>query len=286
MDFMGAHLLADKFARRIVAGPYTDGEDTPTPAKGPSRGGSFDPNSFNDDRAPLKPLPTKPTPPGIQRPNVPQLMAPQSLQIRPQPPMPWEMPASQVPGENGAPPRMPGMGMPPTPGMMPPRNNAPPSMLRSPLAPKTNAPPTPGLKGPTKTPSLKAPKPISQSPSSKPPHQQSEPSRPSSPKPSGESKSRLSAFDYLNSTGGDEQPGGMPSAPPPMPSAPPPMPPTPAPMQEQGLPSVGDMEPDWGHGSGEDHLGDDGWGGHPMLDDPQWTARRKGMMFSRLRLRR
>jgi hypothetical protein len=103
---MGAHLLADKFARRIVAGPYTDGEDTPTPAKGPSRGGPFDPNSFNDDRAPPKPLPTKPTPPGIQRPNVPPLMAPQSLQIQPQAPMPWEMPASQVPGENGAPPRL------------------------------------------------------------------------------------------------------------------------------------------------------------------------------------
>ncbi|MGB8898119.1 MAG: hypothetical protein WCC90_02175 [Methylocella sp.] len=65
------------------------------------------------------------------------------------------------------------------------------------------------------------------------------------------------------------------------------MPPSPAPMQQQGLPSVGDLEPDWGHGSGSgSHISDEGpdWGGHGLIDDPHWTARRKGMMFSRLRL--
>ena len=87
MDFMGAHLLADRFARRIVAGPFLQDEDIKTPAKEPA-GGPFDQNSFNDDPgalAPPKPLPTKPT-------------------LQPQPPMPWEVPASQVPGENGKPP--------------------------------------------------------------------------------------------------------------------------------------------------------------------------------------
>jgi hypothetical protein len=73
------------------------------------------------------------------------------------------------------------------------------------------------------------------------------------------------------------------------------------------------MEPDWGSGDGTNHLSDDGWGGHPQLDDPDWNAahradsgpnwqgsnpdmfdtdplhslsRRKGMMFHRLSLRR
>jgi hypothetical protein len=36
MDIMGAHLLADKFARRIVAGPYTRDDDAPTPSKEPA----------------------------------------------------------------------------------------------------------------------------------------------------------------------------------------------------------------------------------------------------------
>jgi hypothetical protein len=84
-------------------------------------------------------------------------------------------------------------------------------------------------------------------------------------------------------------------------------------MQQQGLPSVGDMDPDWGHGSGSGtHVSDEGpdwaghpymdgadfnsahradddgadWGSHPMMSDPDWTARRKGYMFRRLSLRR
>ena len=264
-------------------------------------------------------------------------MAPQSLQIRPQPPIPGlELPAGMTPGENGKP-----MGMPPSsmsmlpfgePGMM-----SPPRMPGMVPPPRNNAPPSPGLKGPPKTPSLKAPKPVSQSPAQKPPDQQSEPykspekphkspsspSRPSSPKPSGTgapklpraASSRLSNFDYLNSTTRDKDlPGAMPQSAPPMPGAPPPMPPTPAPMQQQGLPSVGDIEPDWGSGSGT-HLSDDGadWGSHPMMSDPDWNSgqradggpdwnaggpdmfdtdplhslsRRKGFIFRRLSLRR
>lgn len=294
MDFMAGHLLADRFARRIVAGPYTDGEDTPTPAKEPGRGGPFDPGSFRDDLAPPKLPPTKPTPPGIRRPDVPMLGQPQSLQVTRQPPMPGlEMPAEQIPGENGRP-----MGMPQRmPGMMPPpRMPAPAPMLRNPLAPKHNAPPSPGLKGPPKTPSLKAPKPVSHSPATKPPHQQSEPSRPSSPKQSGDapkSKSRLSDMNFLNTTGENEQPGAMPNAAPMMSPSAPPVPPT----QQMGLPSVGGgaasgagvQEPDWGHGSGNgNHISDEGpdWGGHGLIDDPDWnSARRKGFMFSRLSLR-
>jgi hypothetical protein len=60
-------------------------------------------------------------------------------------------------------------------------------------------------------------------------------------------------------------------------------------MQQQGLPSVGDMEPDWGHGSGSgNHVSDEGpdWAGHPYMDGADFnSARRKGMMFRRLRIR-
>jgi hypothetical protein len=100
------------------------------------------------------------------------------------------------------------------------------------------------------------------------------------------------------------------------PRAPPPLsPPTErAPLQQQGLPSVGDMEPDWGHGSGNHisdegpdwaghpymdgadfnsaHRADDGadWGSHPMMSDPDWhsgaSSARRGYMFRRLSLRR
>jgi hypothetical protein len=327
MDILGGHLLHDQATRQLFAGPYLQDEDTKTPSK--ERGGPFDPNSFSDDLAPPKMPPTKPTPRGIERPDVPLLGAPQSLQIRPQPPIPGlEVPGAAVPGENGRPPMAPPM----MPGMMPP--------------PRNNAPAGPGLKGPPKMPSVKAPKPVSHSPATKPPHQQSapsgtpyksplkpdkSPSRPSglgSPHkpPSGISappraaSSRLSNFDYLNTSSDEDQSGAMPSAPPMMPSAAPmgpsaapPMPPTPAPMQQQGLPSVGDMEPDWGHGSGSGtHVSDEGpnWGSHPMMDgadfntahqadggpdwgshpqmsDPDWSsARRKGMMFRRLRIRR
>jgi hypothetical protein len=319
MDILGGHLLHDQATRQLFAGPYLQDEDTKTPSK--ERGGPFDPNSFSDDLAPPKMPPTKPTPRGIERPNVPLLGAPQSLQIQPQPPMPGEVPSSRAPGENGAPP----MGMMPPPmQMLPfaePRMPAPPPpMLRRPPAPKTNVP-TPGLKGPPPTPHLKSPAPVSHSPSSKPPSSQSKtPSKPSSPKPSGEGapkspKSRLSAFYYLNSVGENEQPGGMPNAPPMMPSEPP-VPPIPGPpTQQQGLPSVGDFDasPDWGRGDGSgSHISDEGpdWGGLGLIDDPDWnsahradggpdggshpqmdgadfnTARRKGFMFTRLSLRR
>ena len=256
------HLLHDQATRQLFAGPYTDGEDDATPSKEPRRD-PLSPNSFNDDPgalAPPKPMPTKPTPRGIERPDVPMLMQPQSLQVTRQPPMPGlEMPAEFLPGENGRPPSM---GMPPPmPGMMPPPampRMAPPAMPRSPQ--RNNAPPSPGLKGPPKTPSLKAPKPVSQSPAQKPPHQQSKPPSKSPPsKPSGDSapksKSRLSDLDFLNTTSDEDQPGGMPSAPPM--SMAPPMPPTPAPMQQQGLPSVGDFDssPDWGSGDGSNHRG-------------------------------
>ena len=101
---MGAHLLADKFARRIVAGPYLQDEDAATPSKEPRRD-PLSPNSFNDDPgalAPPKMPPQKPHPRGIPpRPNVPPLMRPESLQIQPQPPMPGEMPGMMTPGETG-----------------------------------------------------------------------------------------------------------------------------------------------------------------------------------------
>jgi hypothetical protein len=112
-DFMAGHLLvADRFARRIVAGPYIDDDADETPSKEPTRGGPFNPDSFNDDQAPPKMPPTKQTPPGIRRPDVPMLMAPQSLQVQRQPLMPGELPAELLPGENGR-PAAPPMGMPP-----------------------------------------------------------------------------------------------------------------------------------------------------------------------------
>jgi hypothetical protein len=77
-DPMGGHLIPDRFARKLIAGPYTRDDDPPTPSKEPApdkeRGGPLDPSSFNDDRAPPKPMPTKPTPRGIERPDVPMLM--------------------------------------------------------------------------------------------------------------------------------------------------------------------------------------------------------------------
>jgi hypothetical protein len=178
MDILGGHLLHDHFARQLFAGPYTRDDDPPTPSKEPTpdkeRGGSLDPNSFNDDQAPPKPMPTKPTPRGIERPDVPMLMEPQSLQVTRQPLMPGEMPAEQIPGENGkpmAPPMgmgMPGMMPPPTmPGVMSPQRMHAPGMPG--LGPQRNAPPQPGLKSAPKTPSLKAPKPVSNSPAQKPP---------------------------------------------------------------------------------------------------------------------
>jgi hypothetical protein len=330
---MGGHLLADVFARQLFAGhddqasrqrrggPYTEDsfEDDPTPSKEPSN----EPGG----QAPPKQPPTKPTPRGIPpRPNVPPLMAPQSLQIQRQAPMPGlEMPAEFLPGENGKPPMGMMPGMPGMPGMPPPMTPgmAPPPSLRSPLAPKrNNAPPSPGLKPPPKLPSVKAPEPVSHSPATKPPHQQtkpqtkspSSPSRPSKPSSSPSPAMSVRAMhEYLNSTG-DENPGAMPSGPPMMPQSPPPMPPSPAPMQQQGLPSVGDFEPDWGSGTGSgNHVSDEGpnwgshpymdggdfnsahqaddggadWGNHPMLSDPDWSsAHRKGFIFHRLSLRR
>jgi hypothetical protein len=109
MDILGGHLLFDQAARRRRAGPYIeDSFEDDTPDKQP--GGQAQP----------KPMPTKPTPRGIPpRPNVPPLMAPQSLQIRPQPPIPGlEVPGGAVPGENGKPPmpfapKMPGSKGPP-----------------------------------------------------------------------------------------------------------------------------------------------------------------------------
>ena len=157
MDILGGHLLHDQATRQLFAGPYLQDEDTKTPSK--ERGGPFDPNSFSDDLAPPKMPPTKPTPRGIERPDVPLLGAPQSLQIQPQAPIPGlEVPGAAVPGENGRPPMAPPM----MPEMMPP--------------PRNNAPAGPGLKGPPKMPSVKAPKPVSHSPATKPPHQQSAPS--------------------------------------------------------------------------------------------------------------
>ena len=106
MDILGGHLLHDQATRQLFAGPYLQDEDTKTPSK--ERGGPFDPNSFSDDLAPPKMPPTKPTPRGIERPDVPLLGAPQSLQIRPQPPIPGlEVPGAAVPGENGRPPMAP-----------------------------------------------------------------------------------------------------------------------------------------------------------------------------------
>jgi hypothetical protein len=263
VDYMGGHLLADRFARKLFAGPYIDEseDDLKTPAKEP-RGGPFDQNSFNDDPgalAPPKPLPTKPTPRGIPpRPNVPMLMAPQSLQVQRQPLLPGEMPAEALPGENGKPPSgmsmlpfgAPGMGPPRMPGTMQPLQTHAPGMPG--MRPQRNAPPSPGLKPPPKTPSLKSPKPVSKSPSSKPPSMQSKsPSKPSpsspsrpSPKPSTNAPSKAASFtcadyDFLNTAGPDDQFGPMqPGAP--LPSAAPP-PTTPAPMQSPGLPSVGDL---------------------------------------------
>jgi hypothetical protein len=60
------------------------------------------------------------------------------------------------------------------------------------------------------------------------------------------------------------------------------------PPRPQGNPIIGDMETNWGHGDGQSHFSDepDSWGGHPQLDDPEWTARRKSGMFRRLSLRR
>jgi hypothetical protein len=62
--------LADRFARRIVAGPYIDDDTDETPNKEPTRGGPFDPGSFNDDQAPPKPAPVKPTPRQRFRPSI------------------------------------------------------------------------------------------------------------------------------------------------------------------------------------------------------------------------
>jgi hypothetical protein len=184
MDYMGGHLLADRFARLIVAGPYTEDsfeDDTDTPSKEPKE--SKESDKQPGGLAPPKPLPTKPTPRGIPpRPDVPMLMEPQSLQVQRQPLMPGEMPAEFLPGENGrpaaspsmmSPPRMPGMMPPPQmPGMMQPqRMRAPPMPGMSPPS-RNNAPPMPGLKKSRGLPSIKAPKPVSQSPAQKPPHQQ------------------------------------------------------------------------------------------------------------------
>lgn len=96
--------------------------------------------------------------------------------------------------------------------------------------------------------------------------------------------SRISDFDYLNSTRGEQHRvsdnGAMPQGPALGRPAPPPRP--------QGNPITGDMEPNWGQGDGQSHFSDepDSWGGHPQLDDPEWTARRKSGMFWRLSLRR
>jgi hypothetical protein len=113
-------------------------------------------------------------------------------------------------------------------------------------------PPTPPRhSGPSVGPQKSPPRPSGTGAPTKPPSGISSPTK----APASAASSRLSNFDFLNTTSDEEQPGPMPpSAPPMMPSAPPPMPPTPAPMQQQGLPSVGDMEPNWGHGSGESHL--------------------------------
>ncbi len=311
---MAGHLLADRFARRIVAGPYLPDEDTKTPSKEPARGGGpFDPTSFSDDLAPPKPMPTKPHPQGTPpRPDVPMLMAPQSLQIRPQAPIPGlEVPGGAVPGENGKPSRMPSPFAPKMPGVpRAPSVGPQKSPVRGPLSgsgpsrgpgePSTPARPSRPSVGPQKSPSRP----------SKPPSGSSAPKSPSS-------SSRLSNFDFPNTTSDENQPGPMPPSSPSMPpmGMPPssaPIPPTPAPMQQQGLPSVGDLEPDWGTGSGSgNHVSDEGpdWAGHPYMDGadfnshradegPDWaghpymdgadfnSARRKGFMFQRLSLRR
>jgi hypothetical protein len=87
--------------------------------------------------------------------------------------------------------------------------------------------------------------------------------------------SRLSDFNYLNSTGGEQDRAFDNGATPPRqspalgPSRPVHLP------SPQGAPSIGDLDsaPDWGSGSGESHISDDGpdWGG---IDDPEWTARK------------
>lgn len=180
---------------------------------------------------------------------------------------------------------------PPMPGVMRPQQTRAPGMPG--LSPQRNAPPAPGLKKPPQAPKLKSPAPVSNSPAQKPPHAQSKPSKSpgSAPKPSPKAASFSRAnYDFLNTAGPNDQPGAMPSSAPMMPSAAPPLP-SPAP-QQQGLPSVGDMEPDWGgHGTGSgSHISDEGpnWqGSNPdMFDtDPLHSlSRRKGIMFSRVRL--
>jgi hypothetical protein len=91
--------------------------------------------------------------------------------------------------------------------------------------------------------------------------------------------SRFSDLDFLDSTGEQEQAfdnGAMPPRQSPaLGPGRPVRPPSPL-----GAPSIiGDLgsAPDWGSGAGQNHLSDepDSWGGHPQLDDPEWTARRE-----------
>ncbi len=126
-----------------------------------------------------------------------------------------------------------------------------------------------------------------------------QPSKPSAPGPFSAAigdtsarehrSSRFSDLDFLDSTGEQEQAfdnGAMPPRQSPAlgPSRPV-RPPSP-----QGAPPIGDLgsAPDWGSGARQNHLSDepDSWSGHPQLDDPEWTARRKSGMFWRLSLRR
>jgi hypothetical protein len=91
------------------------------------------------------------------------------------------------------------------------------------------------------------------------PHAPSISTNPASAPASAGSSSRFSDLDYLNSTG-------------------------------EGNPALGDLDsaPDWGSGGGQNQVSDETepWGGHPQLDDPEWTARRKSGMSWRLSLRR
>jgi len=101
--------------------------------------------------------------------------------------------------------------------------------------------------------------------------------------------SRFSDLDFLDSTGEQEQAFDNGAMPPRQSPALGPSRPV-RPQSPQGAPSIGDLDsaPDWGSGAGQNQVSEepDSWGGHPQLDDPQWTARRKSGMFWRLWLRR
>jgi len=86
--------------------------------------------------------------------------------------------------------------------------------------------------------------------------------------------SRFSDLDFLDSTGEQDRAFDNGATPPRQSPALGPSRPVHLPSP-QGAPSIGDLDsaPDWGSGSGESHISDDGpdWGG---IDDPEWTARK------------